>query len=96
MPFCNYRRIGLKNNAEKQIYTIFKIELEGGGEKPETLKEIKGYKIKLKDKFVDQHPIGPKLTEAIHYPQKTYDAIRELFAAQALSKIRATNLSFFL
>jgi len=86
-----------KTTLIKQIlYPFLKNELEGFGEKPGIFKEIFGHKNKLKKiEFVDQNPIGrSSRSNPITYI-KAYDAIRDLFAAQSLSKIRGYQPKHF-
>lgn len=86
-----------KTTLIKQIlYPYLKNELEGFGTKPGLYKEITGYKNKIsKIEFVDQNPIGrSSRSNPITYI-KAYDVIRDLFAAQALSKIRGYQPKHF-
>ncbi|HNE49489.1 MAG TPA: excinuclease ABC subunit UvrA [Chitinophagales bacterium] len=86
-----------KTTLIKQIlYPYLKNELEGFGIKPGFFKEITGYKNKIsKIEFVDQNPIGrSSRSNPITYI-KAYDVIRDLFAAQALSKIRGYQPKHF-
>ncbi|HOU47105.1 MAG TPA: excinuclease ABC subunit UvrA, partial [Chitinophagales bacterium] len=86
-----------KTTLIKQIlYPYLKNELEGFGTKPGLYKEITGYKNKIsKIEFVDQNPIGRSLRSNPITYIKAYDVIRDLFAAQALSKIRGYQPKHF-
>ena len=79
-----------KTTLIKQIlYPYLKIQLEGFGGKAGVFKEITGYKNKIKKiEFVDQNPIGRSSRSNPVTYIKAYDAIRDLFASQSLSKIR--------
>ncbi|MEZ5053582.1 MAG: excinuclease ABC subunit UvrA [Chitinophagales bacterium] len=86
-----------KTTLIKQIlYPYLKNILEGFGEKPGRFGEIFGYKNKLKKiEFVDQNPIGrSSRSNPITYI-KAYDAIRDTFASQPLSKIRGYQPKHF-
>jgi excinuclease ABC subunit A len=86
-----------KTTLIKQIlYPYLKIQLEGFGGKPGLFKEIKGYKNKIKKiEFVDQNPIGRSSRSNPVTYIKAYDAIRDLFASQPLSKIRGYQTKHF-
>lgn len=86
-----------KTTLIKQIlYPYLKIQLEGFGGKAGVFKEITGYKNKIKKiEFVDQNPIGRSSRSNPVTYIKAYDAIRDLFAAQSLSKIRAYQSKHF-
>ncbi|HUM50435.1 MAG TPA: excinuclease ABC subunit UvrA [Chitinophagales bacterium] len=86
-----------KTTLIKQIlYPYLKNELEGFGIKPGVFKEISGYKNKLKKiEFVDQNPIGKSSRSNPVTYIKAYDAIRDLFASQSLSKIRGYQPKHF-
>lgn len=86
-----------KTTLIKQIlYPFLKIQLEGFGDKPGLFKEITGYKNKIaKVEFVDQNPIGKSSRSNPVTYIKAYDTIRNLFAAQALSKIRGYQPKHF-
>ncbi len=86
-----------KTTLIKQIlYPYLKSQLEGFGEKPGLFREISGYKNKLKKiEFVDQNPIGRSSRSNPVTYIKAYDAIRDLFASQSLSKIRGYQPKHF-
>ncbi|MDB5226394.1 MAG: excinuclease subunit [Bacteroidota bacterium] len=86
-----------KTTLIKQIlYPYLKIQLEGFGGKPGLFREISGYKNKIKKiEFVDQNPIGRSSRSNPVTYIKAYDAIRDLFANQSLSKIRGYQSKHF-
>ena len=86
-----------KTTLIKQIlFPYLKNQLEGFGGKPGLFNEIIGFKNKLKKvEFVDQNPIGRSSRSNPVTYIKAYDVIRDLFAAQALSKIRAYQAKHF-
>jgi excinuclease ABC subunit A len=86
-----------KTTLIKQVlYPFLKNELEGFGIKPGIFKEISGYKNKIKKiEFVDQNPIGKSSRSNPVTYIKAYDAIRDLFASQSLSKIRGYQPKHF-
>lgn len=86
-----------KTTLIKQIlYPYLKTQLEGFGGKAGLFSEISGYKNKIKKiEFVDQNPIGRSSRSNPVTYIKAYDAIRELYAAQPLSKIRAYQAKHF-
>ena len=86
-----------KTTLIKQIlYPFLKNELEGFGIKPGVFKEISGYKNKIKKiEFVDQNPIGKSSRSNPVTYIKAYDAIRDLFSTQSLSKIRGYQPKHF-
>jgi excinuclease ABC subunit A len=65
-------------------------------EKPDCLKKSSGYKNKIKKiEFVDQNPIGRSSRSNPVTYIKAYDAIRDLFSSQSLSKIRGYQAKHF-
>lgn len=86
-----------KTTLIKQIlYPYLKIQFEGSGGKPGLFKEITGYKNKIKRiEFVDQNPIGRSSRSNPVTYIKAYDAIRDLFSVQSLSKIRGYQAKHF-
>ncbi len=86
-----------KTTLIKQIlYPYLKIQLEGFGGKPGLFKEITGYKNKIKKiELVDQNPIGRSSRSNPVTYIKAYDAIRDLFSVQSLSKIRGYQAKHF-
>ncbi|HOY41552.1 MAG TPA: excinuclease ABC subunit UvrA [Chitinophagales bacterium] len=86
-----------KTTLIKQIlYPYLKIQLEGFGGKAGLFKEIIGYKNKIKKiEFVDQNPIGRSSRSNPVTYIKAYDAIRDLFSSQSLSKIRGYQAKHF-
>ncbi|MEZ5025830.1 MAG: excinuclease ABC subunit UvrA [Chitinophagales bacterium] len=86
-----------KTTLVKQIlYPFLQVQLEGHGEKPGNFKEIIGYKNKLKKvEYIDQNPIGKSSRSNPVTYIKAYDVIRDLFAQQALSKIRGYQPKHF-
>jgi excinuclease ABC subunit A len=86
-----------KTTLIKQIlYPYLKIQLEGFGGKPGLFREITGYKNKIKKiEFVDQNPIGRSSRSNPVTYIKAYDAIRDLFSVQSLSKIRGYQAKHF-
>jgi excinuclease ABC subunit A len=86
-----------KTTLIKQIlYPYLKIQLDGFGGKPGLFKEIIGYKNKIKKiEFVDQNPIGRSSRSNPVTYIKAYDAIRDLFSVQSLSKIRGYQAKHF-
>jgi excinuclease ABC subunit A len=86
-----------KTTLIKQIlYPYLKIQLEGFGGKAGLFKEITGYKNKIKKiEFVDQNPIGRSSRSNPVTYIKAYDAIRDLFSMQSLSKIRGYQAKHF-
>ena len=86
-----------KTTLIKQIvYPYLKIQLEGFGGKPGLFREITGYKNKIKKiELVDQNPIGKSSRSNPVTYIKAYDAIRDLFSAQSLSKIRGYQAKHF-
>jgi excinuclease ABC subunit A len=86
-----------KTTLIKQIlYPYLKIQLEGFGGKAGVFKEITGYKNKIKKiEFVDQNPIGRSSRSNPVTYIKAYDAIRDLFSTQSLSKIRGYQPKHF-
>jgi excinuclease ABC subunit A len=86
-----------KTTLIKQIlYPYLKIQLEGFGGKPGLFRDITGYKNKIKKiEFVDQNPIGKSSRSNPVTYIKAYDCIRDLYAAQPLSKIRGYQSKHF-
>jgi excinuclease ABC subunit A len=86
-----------KQHLIKQIlYPYLKIQLEGFGGKAGVFKEITGHKNKIKKiEFVDQNPIGRSSRSNPVTYIKAYDAIRDLFSTQSLSKIRGYQPKHF-
>lgn len=86
-----------KTTLIKQIlYPALKIQLEGVGGKPGLFREIAGYKNKIKKiELVDQNPIGRSSRSNPVTYIKAYDAIRDLFASQSLSKVRGYEAKHF-
>ncbi|HNF48144.1 MAG TPA: excinuclease ABC subunit UvrA [Chitinophagales bacterium] len=86
-----------KTTLVKQIlYPYLKIQFDGAGNKPGLFKEIKGYKNKInRVELVDQNPIGRSSRSNPVTYIKAYDAIREVFAQQPLSKIRGYQAKHF-
>jgi excinuclease ABC subunit A len=86
-----------KTTLIKQIlYPYLNIQLESGSGKPGLFKEITGYRNKIKKiEFVDQNPIGRSSRSNPVTYIKAYDAIRDLYAMQSLSKIRGYQAKHF-
>ena len=78
------------------LYPGIKRELEGHGEKPGAHKSIEGAIGRLgKIEMVDQNPIGRSSRSNPVTYIKAYDAIRDLYSKQPLSKIRAYKPKHF-
>ncbi len=86
-----------KTTLIKQIlYPALKIQLEGIGNKPGLFKDISGFKNKIKRiELVDQNPIGRSSRSNPVTYIKAYDAIRDLYASQSLSKVRGYQSKHF-
>lgn len=78
------------------IYPALKSTIEGSGIKPNFFRAIKGDFKRLEQiEFIDQNPIGRSSRSNPVTYIKAYDIIRELYAAQSLSKIRGYQPGFF-
>lgn len=87
---------GKSTLVKKILYPALLKEINGYGEKAGQFTQIKGnYAIIQKVEFVDQNPIGRSSRSNPVTYIKAYDAIRKLFAAQKLSKLRAYQAKHF-
>jgi len=78
------------------LYPALKIHLEQFGNKPGNFKSLSGDLKQLhKVEMVDQHPIGRSSRSNPVTYIKAYDAIRDLFSSQSLSKVRGYQPKHF-
>ena len=84
--------------VKKILYPALQRELEGFGDKPGSFNSIKGDFSAIKHvEMVDQNPMGRSSRSNPVTYVKAYDAIRDLYSGQQLSKIRGfkpKNFSF--
>ena len=75
---------------KKILYPALLRQFDGGGEKPGSFRELRGDLKKISGiEMIDQNPLGRSSRSNPVTYVKAYDAIRELFAKQQLSKLRA-------
>ncbi|SIS56852.1 excinuclease ABC subunit A [Zobellia uliginosa] len=87
---------GKSTLVKKLLYPIILKEVGGYGEKAGQYTTVEGkYKTIKHVEFVDQNPIGRSSRSNPVTYIKAYDDIRNLFAAQKLSKIRAYQAKHF-
>ncbi|MBU3024612.1 excinuclease ABC subunit UvrA [Zobellia galactanivorans] len=87
---------GKSTLVKKLLYPIILKEVGGYGEKAGQYTKVEGkYKTIKHVEFVDQNPIGRSSRSNPVTYVKAYDDIRNLFAAQKLSKIRAYQAKHF-
>ncbi|CAZ98204.1 excinuclease ABC subunit UvrA [Zobellia galactanivorans] len=87
---------GKSTLVKKLLYPIILKEVGGYGEKAGQYTKVEGkYKTIKHVEFVDQNPIGRSSRSNPVTYIKAYDDIRNLFAAQKLSKIRAYQAKHF-
>jgi excinuclease ABC subunit A len=86
-----------KSTLVKEIlYPALKLMLEGTGKKPGLHKSLEGAtRLIHRIEMVDQNPIGRSSRSNPVTYIKAYDAIRELFATQSLSKVRGYQPKHF-
>ena len=74
---------------KKILYPALLRQFDGGGEKPGSFRELRGDLKKISGiEMIDQNPLGRSSRSNPVTYVKAYDAIRELFAKQQLSKLR--------
>ncbi len=82
--------------VKRILYPAIKRKLDGSGEKPGLFKELSGDLSQISSvEFIDQNPLGRSSRSNPVTYIKAYDAIRELFADQQLSKIRGFKPKHF-
>ncbi len=87
---------GKSTLVKKLLYPLILKEIGGYGEKPGQFTSIDGkYQFLKHVEFVDQNPIGRSSRSNPVTYIKAYDDIRNLFASQKLSKIRAYQAKHF-
>ncbi|WP_276166595.1 excinuclease ABC subunit UvrA [Zobellia alginiliquefaciens] len=87
---------GKSTLVKKLLYPIILKEVGGYGEKAGQFTKVEGkYKTIKHVEFVDQNPIGRSSRSNPVTYIKAYDDIRNLFASQKLSKIRAYQAKHF-
>ena len=81
---------------KKILYPALLRQFDGGGEKPGSFKELRGDLKKISGvEMIDQNPLGRSSRSNPVTYVKAYDAIRELFARQQLSKLRGYTAGTF-
>lgn len=81
---------------KKILYPALVRQFDGGGEKPGAFKELRGDLKKISAvEMIDQNPLGRSSRSNPVTYVKAYDAIRDLFARQQLSKIRGYTAGTF-
>ncbi|MBS1623923.1 MAG: excinuclease ABC subunit UvrA [Bacteroidetes bacterium] len=81
---------------KKILYPALMRQFDGGGEKPGSYRELRGDMKKITGvEMIDQNPLGRSSRSNPVTYVKAYDAIRELFAKQQLSKIRGYTAGTF-
>lgn len=81
---------------KKVLYPALKRQLEGYGEKPGLFKELTGdYSNISQIELVDQNPLGRSSRSNPVTYVKAYDAIRDLYSKQPLSKTRGYKPKMF-
>ncbi|MBS1592785.1 MAG: excinuclease ABC subunit UvrA [Bacteroidetes bacterium] len=81
---------------KKILYPALMRQFDGGGEKPGSYRELRGDMKKITGvEMIDQNPLGRSSRSNPVTYVKAYDAIRELFARQQLSKIRGYTAGTF-
>jgi excinuclease ABC subunit A len=81
---------------KKILYPALKKQLEGVGEKPGSFGSLEGDIKRLKHvELIDQNPLGRSSRSNPVTYVKAYDAIRDLFTRQALSKMRGFKPKHF-
>lgn len=81
---------------KKILYPALLRQFDGGGEKPGSFRELRGDLKKISGvEMIDQNPLGRSSRSNPVTYVKAYDAIRELFARQQLSKLRGYTAGTF-
>jgi excinuclease ABC subunit A len=81
---------------KKILYPALVRQFDGGGEKPGAFKELRGDLKKISAvEMIDQNPLGRSSRSNPVTYVKAYDAIRDLFSRQQLSKIRGYTAGTF-
>jgi excinuclease ABC subunit A len=81
---------------KKILYPALLSQFDGSGEKPGSFKELRGDLKKISGvEMIDQNPLGRSSRSNPVTYVKAYDAIRELYAKQQLSKLRGYTAGTF-
>jgi excinuclease ABC subunit A len=81
---------------KKILYPALLRQFDGGGEKPGAFRELRGDFKKISGvEMIDQNPLGRSSRSNPVTYVKAYDAIRELFSKQPLSKVRGYSAGTF-
>lgn len=81
---------------KKILYPALMRELEGYGEKPGSFRELKGDISQIQQvEMVDQNPLGRSSRSNPVTYIKAYDAIRDLYSKQKISKVRGYKPKHF-
>jgi excinuclease ABC subunit A len=81
---------------KKILYPALLRQFDGAGEKPGSFKELRGDLKKISGvEMIDQNPLGRSSRSNPVTYVKAYDAIRELYAKQQLSKLRGYTAGTF-
>ncbi|MCW3124511.1 MAG: excinuclease subunit [Bacteroidetes bacterium] len=81
---------------KKILYPALMRQFDGGGEKPGSYRELRGDLKKISAvEMIDQNPLGRSSRSNPVTYVKAYDAIRDLFSRQQLSKIRGYTAGTF-
>ena len=81
---------------KKILYPALLRHFDGGGEKPGSYRELRGDLKRITAvEMIDQNPLGRSSRSNPVTYVKAYDAIRDLFARQQLSKIRGYQSGIF-
>ena len=81
---------------KKILYPALMRQFDGGGEKPGAYRELRGDLKKISAvEMIDQNPLGRSSRSNPVTYVKAYDAIRDLFSRQQLSKIRGYTAGTF-
>jgi excinuclease ABC subunit A len=81
---------------KKILYPALMRQFDGGGEKPGSYRELRGDLKKISAvEIIDQNPLGRSSRSNPVTYVKAYDAIRDLFSRQQLSKIRGYTAGTF-
>jgi excinuclease ABC subunit A len=81
---------------KKILYPALLRQFDGSGEKPGSFKELRGDLKKISGvEMIDQNPLGRSSRSNPVTYVKAYDAIRELYAKQQLSKLRGYTAGTF-
>jgi excinuclease ABC subunit A len=81
---------------KKILYPALLRQFDGGGEKPGSFRELRGDLKKISGvEMIDQNPLGRSSRSNPVTYVKAYDAIRDLFSRQQLSKLRGYTAGTF-